>query len=115
MNYLSFDFIAYVEIAQKFVPFPGAILPELDKSLRRKIEFYIKEERETTKLPLKNLRKLRLRFSEKLEMRAFGYASIYAHHNHKGNLTSHKLVQFNNCDLCITVKTKNCICNKNQY
>lgn len=49
---------------------------------------------ELNKLPLKNMRKLKLRFSDKLEMLGFAYASILS--CFAGNLTSQQPAILNN-------------------
>ncbi len=77
---LSFNHIAYLDQAQKFVAFPGMIESMDSLRLAEQIIYYFQKEPEKTKLPLKNLGRW-----DKLQMLGFAYASIYA--IFMGNLT----------------------------
>lgn len=95
-KYLSFDYIAYLENHQKFVAFVGTLTGYQYNLLSGKIAHFFNKESEAIKQPLRNLRKLNLQFSEKLNMLGFAYASIFS--NFMGNISSDEPKEFFNSE-----------------
>lgn len=82
---LSLKELARIDIAQKYVAFPGKIAASETLKLGGQIVHYINYEPEAIKLPLKHMLKQNTKFSDKLQMLGFAFASIFV--SFMGNLT----------------------------
>jgi len=74
---LSFGYIAILDKLQKFVEFPAIVYYSSVLSLPGKIGYYVRKKLEATKFPLKSLQLSRINFSNKMEILAFAYASLF--------------------------------------
>ncbi len=91
-----------MEKEQKVVAFPGRIKAYHDVNLARFIDYYANKETDALKQPLNSLRLLKLKFSDKLQMLGFAYASIYT--CFMGNLTSYPAEKFENKDFSFFIQ-----------
>ncbi len=79
LNYLSFKYIADLDKPQKNVAVPGIVTYDTAATLNlgATIASYVNSQTEESKFPLKNLRSLKHKYGDKLQMLGFAYASIF--------------------------------------
>lgn len=96
LDSLTFEHIQTLENAQVSVAFPGALdsFSSARLTLADHISYFTQiKYRQKLSMPLRYLRTLKLKSSERLEMLGFGYASIYM--DFMGNLSLRKPIDYN--------------------
>ncbi len=96
LNDLSFSFITFVEKAQRNMAVTTEYLTgnRERNELPGQIEYFLRNERKAILFPLKNFKRMMFKYSDKLKMLAFAYASILG--SLLGNVTPNQYVKLRN-------------------